>query len=131
MGNEPCHDLDERFDREGLAQHRIHSESVGLCGRLLISRANDDRRRLVALLDTTNRLTRAPARVSLETDEIGDDKIGSRVCRGVLEPVDQQQLVALIAQHLAEEVSSGAVVLNDQDLSYLPHVGGFGTGAQC
>ena len=130
MGNEPSHDLDERFDREGLAEHRRGTELVGFVGRLFVSGAHDDRRSWEALLDATNRHTCAAAGISVETDEIGDDQLGNGVRRGILQPVDRQKLVALIAQHLAKEISSGAVVLDDQDLSYSPHAGGFGTGAQ-
>lgn len=130
MGREPRHDLDERFDREGLAQHRRRTEAVGLFGRLFIPSAHNDRRRWVALLDTTNESACGAALVSVEVDEIGDDDVRSRPRGGVVQPLDQQQLVALIAQHLANEVSSGAVILYEQDLSYSPHAGGFGTGTQ-
>lgn len=126
----PGHDLDELFDREGLWEHRCRPEPVGLFGRLLVSGAHDDSGRGVALLDTPYRRTRAARLVPVETDEVGDDHIGSRIRCHALEPVDKQQLVSLIAQHLAKEVSSSAVVLDDQDVSYAPHARGFAARAQ-
>jgi len=130
MGREPCDGLDERFDRKGLAQHRRRSEFVGLFGGLFVPGAHDDRRVRIAFLDATHRRTSAGALVSVETDEVGHDKLRNDLRWGVLQPVDQQELVALIAQHLAKEVSSRAVVLYDQDGSYAPQAGGFDTGAQ-
>ena len=130
MDNEPRHGLDEFFDREWLAQHRRRSEFVGRLGSLLVPGAHDDRRLGIALLDATHRRPCTDAVISLETDEVGDDEIGYGVRRGLLQAVDQLQLVAFIAQHLAKEVSSRAVVLYDQDVSYAPQAGGFGTEAQ-
>ena len=130
MGNEARHDLDELFDREGLAQHRRRSEFVGFIGRLFVPGAYDNRRGRIPLVDATHRRPCADALISVETDEVGEDEFGNGVHWGFFEPVDQQQLVALIAQHLAKEVSSRAVVLYDQDVSYAPQAGGFGTGAQ-
>ena len=130
MGRETRHDLDECFDREGLRQHRGRSEVVGLLGGLLVPGTHDDRRRRIELPDATHGRMRAAAVVSVETHEIGDDQIGSCVRCGVLEPAHQQQLVALIAQHLAKEVSSGDVVLDDQYLGYSTNGRGFLPGPQ-
>ncbi len=130
MGNEPCHGLDERFDRERLAQHCRRSEFVGLFGGLFVPGADDDRGGRIAFLDATDRRASAEALISVETHEVGEDEFGNGVRWGFFQPVDQQQLVALIAQHLAKEVSSRAVVLYDQDGSYAPQAGGFGTEAQ-
>jgi hypothetical protein len=130
MRNEPRHHLDEGFDGEGLAQHRRRSEPIGLFGRLFVPSTYEDRRGRKALLDSTHRRACAGALISMEIDKVSDDKLGSRVARDIVQPVDQQQLVALIAQHLAEEVSSGGVVLDDQDLWYSPHAGGFAPGPQ-
>jgi hypothetical protein len=72
----------------------------------------------------------AGALISVETDEVGDYEIGYGVRRGLLQGVGQQQLVALIAQHLAKEISSRAVVIDHQDLSDAPHLGGSARGPQ-
>ena len=130
MRNEPYHGLHELFDRERLAQHRRRSESVGLFGGLFVPGAHDDRGGRIAFLDATDRRTSAGALISVETDEVGHDKLRNGLRWGVLQPVDQQELVALIAQHLAKEVASRAVVLYDQDGRYAPQAGGFDTGAQ-
>lgn len=129
-GDEPGHGLDERLDREGLAQHRCRAEPIGLLHRLSVRGANDDRRPRVALLDPMDKRAREAALVSMKAREIGDDKIGSRVGSRVLKTIDEDQLVALIAQHVAKEVSDRGVVFDDQDLSYVRHAGGFGPGAQ-
>jgi urease gamma subunit len=60
-----------------------------------------------------------------ETDEVGDDQLGNRLRSDGLQLSDHRELVALIAQHLVNEVSSGAVVLDYQDLSYGTDAGGF------
>ena len=128
--SEPGHDLDELFDREGLAQHRRHSELFGLFGSLLESGADDDRRGRIALFDATNSCMCAGGVISVETDEVSDDEIWFGVGRGLLKTTHQQQLVTLIAQHLAKEVSSGAVVVDDQDLNYSRQGGGSAPGPQ-
>lgn len=130
MSNEPCHGPDERLDREGLGQHGRRSEFVGLFGRPFVPRAHNDRGRGITLLDAMHPRTSASAVISLEADEVGDDEFGKGLRWDILQPIHQQQLVALIAQHLAKEVSSRPVVLNDQDVSYTPQVRGFGNGAQ-
>lgn len=117
-GDEPGHGLDERLDREGLAQHRCRAEPIGLLHRLPVRRANDDRRLRVALLDAKHQSTRKPALVSVDTREIGDDKIGIRVRRGVLQTLHEREVVSLIAQHVAIEVADGSVVLDHQYVSY-------------
>ena len=66
----------------------------------------------------------------MDTTEIGDDKIGSRVRSHVLKAIDKDQLIALIAQDVAKEVSDRAVVFDDQDLSYVRQAGGSVPGAQ-
>ena len=125
MGDETGHGLNQGFDREWLAQHRGSTEPVGLFGRLFVPRAQNDRRRWVPLLDATDQGSGESALVSVELDEIGNDEVGRRARRSALQPVDQQQFVALIAKHLANKVSSGAVVVDDQDLSHSRHGGGF------
>ncbi len=72
----------------------------------------------------------AIALISVEADEVGDDEIGHGVRRGFLQSVGQLQLVAFIAQDLAKEVTSRAVVVDDQNVTYAPQAGGFGTRAQ-
>lgn len=129
-GGEPGHGLDEGLDPEGLAQHRRRAELIRLVQRLPVRGANDDRRPRVALLDPKDKRAREAALVSMKAREISDDKIGSRVGSRVLKTIDEDQLVALIAQHVAKKVSDRGVVFDDQDLSYVRHAGGFGPGAQ-
>ena len=130
LGSEPGHGLDERLDAEGLVQHSRRAEPIDFLNRLLVRGANDDWRLRKALLDSTHQGACETPVVSVKTSEIGDDKIGCRVRSHVLKPIDKDQLIALIAQHVAKEVSDGAVVFDDQDLSYARQAGGFVSGAQ-
>ena len=130
LGSEPSHGLDELLDREGLVQHRRRAQPIGLLHRLVVRRANDDRRLRKALLDPTYQRACETPVVSMDTGEIRDDQIGSRVRRRVLKTVDEDQLIALIAQDVAKEVSDRAVVFDDQDLSYVRQAGGFPRAAQ-
>lgn len=129
-GGEPGHGLDEGLDREGLAQHRCRAELIQLVQRLPVRGANDDRRPRVALLDPMDKRAREAALVSMKAREIGDDQIRIRIRRGVLQTLHEREVVALIAQHVAIEVSDRAVVFDDQDLSYVRQAGGFLPGAQ-
>lgn len=129
FGSEPGNGLNERLDGKGLVQHRRRAEPIGLLRRLVVRRANDDRRLRKAPLDPTYQFACETPVVSVKTSEIGDDKIGSRVQSHVLRAIDKDQLVALIAQHVAKEVSDRAVVFDDQDLSHVRQAGGFVAGA--
>jgi hypothetical protein len=129
-GAEPRHGLDEHLDREGLVQHRLRAEPIGLLHRLFVSRANDDRRLGKSLLDPNYQRACATPVVSMETTEIRDDKIGSRVRSRVFKIIDEDQLIALVAQNVANEVSDRAVVFDEQDLSYVRQGGGLLPGAQ-
>lgn len=128
-GSEPGHGLDERLDRERLAQHRRRAEPIGFLRRLVVRRANEDHSLRKAPLDPTYQFACETPIVSVKTSEIGDDKIGSRVQSHVLKAIDKDQLIALIAQHVAKEVSDRAVVFDDQDLSHVRQAGGFVAGA--
>ena len=117
-GRQPGQGVDERLDREGLAQHRRRAELIRLVQRLPVRGANDDRRPRVALLDPMDQRAREAAVVSMKTGEIGDDQIGIRVRRSVLQTLHEHDVVTLIAQHVAKEVADGPVVLNHQYVSY-------------
>jgi hypothetical protein len=130
LGGDARDGLDQCLDHEGLSQHRRRAELIGLCHRLCVRGANDDRRLRVALLDPKHERTRETALVSMKTREIGDDQIGSRVGWGAIQIIDEHERVALVAQHLAKKVGDGTVVLDDQDLIYLRQAGGFGPGRQ-
>ena len=117
-GSETGHRLDERRDGERLEQHRRRAEPIGLFHRLFVRGAHDDRRRRVALPYSTNRRARKAALVAMETHKISDHQIGSGVHRRVLQMLDEQELVALIAEDLAKEISDGAIVFDDQDSSH-------------
>ena len=129
-GSEPGNGLDERLDGEGLAQDRGRAEPIDFLNRLLVRGANDDRPLRKTLLDSTYQSTGETGVISMDTSEIGDDKIGSRVRSHVLKAIDKDQLIALIAQDVAKEVSDRAVVFDDQDLSYVRQAGGSVPGAQ-
>jgi hypothetical protein len=129
-GAEPRHGLDEGIDRKGLVQHRLRAEPIGFLHRPFVRRANDDRRFRKSLLDPNYQRARATPVVSMEATEIRDDKIGSRVRSRVFKIIDEDQLIALVAQHVANDVSDRAVVFDDQDLSYVRQGGGLLPGAQ-
>lgn len=129
-GGNAGHGLDQHLDQEGLAQHRCRTEPIGLLDRLRVRGANDDRYRRVALLDSTYERSCEAALVSMKPREIGDDQVGGRVRWRALKTIDERELVALIAQHLAKEVADGAVVFDDQNLSYQRQAGAFGRSAQ-
>ena len=128
VGDDLGHDPDKRLEREWLAHHGRRTESVGLSQRLFVPGAHDDRDCRVALLDATQHRTREVAVVMVKADEIGDDEIGSQVRGGILEMLDEHDLVALLAQHFANEVPDRAIVVDDQDLSYSRTVAGSGRG---
>lgn len=127
---EPGHGLDERLDRKRLAHDRIRAEPIDLLHRLFVRRANNDRCLRKPLLDLTDERSCETAVVSLNTSEIGDDEIGSRVRSSALKIADEDELIALIAQDLAKKVSYRPIVFDDQDLSNVRQAGGFFVGAQ-
>ena len=118
LGNEPCDSLNEQIDGERLWKHGRRSEPVDLLQRRFVCGAHNDRRSRVPEVDPTDRSARAPALVWTEADEIHDHQVGSQLCRRAIQAVDEREVIALIAQNLADEVSNVAVVLDDQDLSY-------------
>lgn len=122
--------LDKFLDREGFDEQRGRAKPIGLLHRLFVRGAHDDRCRRKALPDATYERARWAARIGAETDEIGDEQIGSRVRLGVLEAPNEQELIALIAEDFAKEVSDSAVVLDDQDSRYVPDAGCNRTRAQ-
>jgi hypothetical protein len=128
--DELIHGAEELFDGERLAQQRRRAEPIGFLKGRFVRGAHDDRRRGIPLLDASNPQTCGVACVRTHANEIGDNEIGSRVGRRTIQSVDERKVIALIAQHLADEVPYVAVVLDDQDVSYSRHGGGIGPGAQ-
>ena len=128
VGDHLGHNPDKRLERERLAHHRRRTESVGLSQRLFVTGAHNDRDIRVACVDAAQHQARHRAVVAVEADEIGDDEIESQVRGGILEMLDEHDLVALLAQHIADEVPDRAIVVDDQDLSYSRTVAGSGRG---
>ena len=113
-----CHGFDERLESERFAHHSRSSELGGFAQRLLVAGAHDDRDIRVALVDASQYRARHIGVIGVKADEIGDDQIGSEVWGRTCETLDQNDLVVLIAEHIANELSDGGVVVDDQDLSY-------------
>lgn len=117
-GDHLGHDPDKRLEREGLAQHGRRAESGRLSQRPFVPGAHDDQDCRVALVDATQHRTREVAVVVVKADEIGDDQIRSQVGGRIVQTLDERKLVALLAKHIANEVSDRAIVVDDQDLRY-------------
>ena len=130
MSSEPCDGLNEQIDRERLGQHDGRSETVDLLQGRFVRGADDDRCRWVAQAHPTHQSARVSALVWMEADEIHDHQAGSQVLRRAIQSVDEREVMALIAQHLADEVSNVAVVLDDQDLSYARQAADFRRATQ-
>jgi hypothetical protein len=120
LGNEPSDSPHEHLDGEGLWKHGRRAEPIELLQRQFLRGAYDHRCLRIAILDALYPGAREVARVRAHANEIGDHNIGNRIDRCALQCVDEREVIALIAQHLADEVSYVAVVLDDQDLSYAP-----------
>ena len=118
LSSQPCNGLNEQIDGKGLGKYVRSSEPVVLFQRGFVRGAHDDRCPWEAEPDAMYRSARASAVVWMETDEIHDHEIGSQVLRRAIQSVDEREVMALIAQHLPDEGSNVAVVLDDQDLSY-------------
>ncbi len=114
----------------GLPNSAAAPEPIGLLKGGFMRGAHDDRRRWIPLFDASYPGACEGALVGAEANQVGDHKVGSRVCRHALQVLDEREVVALVAQHLADEVSYVAVVLDDQDLSYAPDVVELGPGVQ-
>ena len=107
----------EHLDRERLWKHGRRAEPIELLQRQFLRGAYDHRRLRKAVLDAPYPGARELAHVWAHANEIGDHNIGSQVRRRAIRAIDERQVIALIAQNLADQVSNVAVVLNDQDLS--------------
>ena len=116
LGNEPRDSLNEQIDGEWLWKHSRSSELIGIRQCEFVRGAHDDRRSWIAVLDASYPRVRELARVRAHANEIGDHNIGNRVNRRAIQSVDERELIALIAQHLADEGAYVGVVLDDQDL---------------
>ena len=130
MGNEPRDSLNEQIDGERLWKHSRRAEPIELLQREFLRGAHDHRRLGIAILDEPYPGAREVARVRAHANEIGDHNIGNRINRRAIQSVDAREVIALIAQHLADEVSYVAVVFDDQDLSYAPHAADFARAVQ-
>jgi hypothetical protein len=130
LSNEQRDSLQEHLDVERLWKHGRRAEPVELLQGKFVRGAHDDRCCRVAQADPTYRSARAPALVWTEADEIHDHQVGSQVCRRAIQSVDEREVMALIAQYLADEVSYVAVVLDDQDVSYARQAADFRRGMQ-
>ena len=130
LGNEPRDSPHEQLDREGLWKHGRRAEPIELRQRQFLRGAHDQRRLRKAVLDAPYPGARELARVRAHADEIGDHNIGDRINGRAIQPVDERKVIALIAQHLADEVPYVAVVLDDQDLSYAPQAADFARATQ-
>ena len=128
--DEPGDSLNEQIDGERLWKHGRRAEPIELLQRKFLRGAHDHRRSRIAVLDATYPGARELARVRAHANEIGDHNIGNRTNRRAIQSVDEREVIALIAQHLADEVSYVGVVLDDQDLSYTPHAVELGPGLQ-
>lgn len=118
MTNQPRDSLHEHFDRERLGKHGRGAEQFRLSECKLVRGADDDRHRRIALLHPSDPGDRGIARVRPHAHEVGDHEVRGRADHSFLESVDEREVIALVAEHLADEVSYVAVVLDDQDLSY-------------
>src|SRR6185295_15220964 len=110
--------LHEHFDGEGLWKHGRRTKPVELLQRQFLRGAHDHRRSRIPVLDASYPGARELARVGAHANEVGDHNVGKRINGRAIQSVDEREVMALIAQDLADEVSNVAVVLDDQDLSY-------------
>ena len=115
LGNEPRNRLQQQIDGERLWKHGRSSELIGIHQCLFVRGAHDDWSFRVAVLEASYPCARQVARVGAHANEIGDHKVRSRVNRSAIQFIDERELIALIAQHLADEVPYVAVVLDDHD----------------
>jgi hypothetical protein len=130
LSGEPRDGLNEQIDCERLGKHDRPSEAVDLFQGRFMRGADDDRCRWVAQAHPTHQSARISALVWMEADEIHDHQAGSEVLRRAMQSVDEREVIALIAQHLADEASNVAVVLDDQDLSYARQAADFRRATQ-
>jgi hypothetical protein len=72
---------------------------------------------------------RTAAVIATETYEIGDDEVWSGVHRRVFQSIDVQKFVVGIPEHLVEELSHGAIVVDHEDSSHRRNVDGARPGA--
>ena len=128
--DEPGDSLNEQIDGERLWKHGRRAEPIELFQREFLRGADDHRGLRIAVLDAPYPGAREVARVRAHANQIGDHSIGKRINRSAIESVDEREVIALIGQHLADEVSYVGVVLDDQDLSYTSHAVELGPGLQ-
>jgi hypothetical protein len=121
--DEPRDSLHEHIEGERLWKDGRRAEPIEFLQRQFLGGAHDHRRLRLAVLDAPHPGARELACVRAHTNEVGDHNIGNRINRRRIEPVDEREVIALIAQHLTDEVSYVAVVLDDQDLSNAQTVG--------
>lgn len=122
--SEPRDGFQEHVDVKRLVQHRRRTEAIGLGDRLVVTATDHDRNPRVAFLDATDDRPRAAAVVPTKTDEIGDHKVRSGVQLRVIHGIDEQKLVARVPEHLVEELSDRAIVVDHQDSSHRCNAGG-------
>jgi hypothetical protein len=125
LGNEPRDSLHEHLDGEGLWKHGRRAEPIELLQRQFLRGAHDHRRLRIAVLDAPYPGARGLARVRAHANEIGDHNIGNRINRRAIQSVDEREVIALIAQYLADEVAYVSVVFDDQDVSYASQAADF------
>ena len=130
MSSEPRDSLQEHFDGEGLWKHGRRTKPVELLQRQFLRGAHDHGSLRIAVLDAPHPGARELARVRAHTNEVGDYNIGNCIDRRTIQSVDEREVMALIAQHLADEVPYVAVVLDDQDLSYARQAADFRRATQ-
>lgn len=130
LSGEPRDGLNEQIDGERLWKHGRRPELVELLQCQFVGSANDDSRSGILVLNASYPGACEFVRVRTDANEIGDHDVGSRVNRRAIQSIHERELIALIAQHLADEVSYVAVVLDDQDLGNAQTVGDGGPGLQ-
>ena len=130
LSREPRDSLHEHLDGEGLWKHGRRAEPIEFLQRQFLGGAHDHRRLRIAVLDSPHPGARELACVRAHTNEVGDHNIGNCVNRRAIQSVDEREVMALIAQHLADEVSYVTVVFDDQDLSYAAQAGDFARATQ-
>jgi len=117
LGSEPRNGLNEHIDGERLWKQGRRSEPIELIQCQLVRGANDDPRSGIAVLNASDPGACESAGVRAHANEIRDHNVGSRVNGRAIQSIHEREVIALIAQHLADEVLYVAVVLDDQDLS--------------
>jgi hypothetical protein len=116
LPSQPRDSLQKQIYGEGLWKHGRRAEPIELRQSQFVGGTHDDWRRRKAVLDASHPGARELPGVRAHANEIGDHNIGNRVKRRAIQSIDERELIALIAQHLADEVPNIAVVLDDQDL---------------